>query len=90
MKQQKTENGDLTHDTVPNVLADLLSEEAIAAQLEVTVRTLQRWRQLREGPPWISIGRSVFYRAIATREWILQQERGEPQTKRSKRRPGTS
>ncbi len=85
MKQSKTVTSGTTHDTVPNVLADLLSEEALAAQIGVTIRTLQRWRQLRQGPPWLSIGRSVFYRAAATREWILQRERGEPQIHRRKR-----
>ena len=84
MNETKAPNGSAVRDTAPNVLSDLLPEGALAAQLGITIRTLQRWRQLRKGPPWLAIGRAIFYRAAATRDWILRQERGQQRTGRGR------
>jgi hypothetical protein len=41
----------------------LLDEDAAAAYLgKLSVRTLQRWRAERKGPPFVKIGRSIRYR----------------------------
>lgn len=42
--------------------APLLNEKAVAHFLDVTIRALQRWRSVGEGPPYVKIGRCVRYR----------------------------
>ena len=41
---------------------DLISETDYAAERGVSVRTAQRERALRIGPPFIKLGRNVFFR----------------------------
>lgn len=44
---------------------DLLDEEQTAKDFFsglVSVRTLQKWRQLKKGPPFCKIGHHIFYR----------------------------
>jgi hypothetical protein len=40
------------------LLEDYLTEDELAEELGVTVRTLQGWRQARKGPPWTRMGGS--------------------------------
>lgn len=56
-------------------LKDLLPEAQYAAQRGVSVRTIQRERALRIGPPYIKLGKSIFYRPEAIERWLLAQER---------------
>jgi len=42
--------------------ADLLPERALALRWDRSLRTLQRMRIRGEVPPWLAIGRSVYYR----------------------------
>jgi hypothetical protein len=58
----------------PTLLDGLVSEADTARELGRCPRTLKRWRSLREGPPFIRIGRSVFYRREAVRAWLLDRE----------------
>jgi hypothetical protein len=61
-----------------------VSEPEYARQRGVSVRTCQRDRALRKSPPYLLLGKQVFYRIAAVRAWMLQQERAfEP----DKRRP---
>lgn len=62
-------------------LQDLISETEFAAQRGVSVRTLQRERALRTGPAFIKIGRRVFYRPAAIRDWLLAKEQVQPRAK---------
>lgn len=41
---------------------ELVTEPALAARWHKSLRTLQRMRARMEAPPWLSIGRTVFYR----------------------------
>jgi hypothetical protein len=52
----------------------LLAETETAQKIERTPRTLKRWRDLREGPPFVRIGRKIYYRERALHEWILKRE----------------
>lgn len=56
------------------LLANYLSESELAAELGVTVRSVQLWRQKRQGPPWTKLGQRVFYRRSAFTEWLLSRE----------------
>jgi len=46
------------------------SEFETAEQLGVSVRTLRKWRQQRGGPPYIKVGRQVFYSDQSREAWL--------------------
>jgi hypothetical protein len=56
------------------ILAGYLSEEDTAREIGVAIRTLQRWRHLRIGPPATLISRRPFYRRGALQAWLISQE----------------
>jgi predicted DNA-binding transcriptional regulator AlpA len=52
------------------VTTKYLDEDAVAALLSVSVRTVQRWRVTGEGPPFIRAGsRRVIYSRTAIEQW---------------------
>lgn len=53
-----------------------LTRANVAAEIGVSVDTLARWETQRIGPPCIRVGRKVFYRADAFRDWLISRERG--------------
>jgi hypothetical protein len=59
-----------------SLLGGWLSRAQVAAEIGVSVDTLQRWETRRIGPPCVRIGRKVLYRADAFREWLISRERG--------------
>lgn len=64
-------------------LSDLISEEEYAALRGVSVRTIHRDRALRKGPPFIKLGRKIFYRPEAIEAWVLAQEQTPTQSGRA-------
>ncbi len=58
-----------------SVLEGFLSEKDYARERGVTIRTCQRDRMLRQSPPYVIVGRQVYYRIEAVREWLLTQEK---------------
>ncbi|WP_417792789.1 helix-turn-helix domain-containing protein [Terasakiella pusilla] len=53
----------------------LYSSKQAASFLGCSVRTLQRWRQHQEGPPYIrQVGR-VFYDKTDLERWVYQNRR---------------
>jgi hypothetical protein len=64
-------------------LQDLLTEAKYAELRGVSVRTVQRERMLRSGPPFIKLGKAVFYRPAAVDAWLLTQERDHLPVKKS-------
>lgn len=62
---------------------DLITEKQYAAMRGVTTRTTQRERAQRIGPPFIKLGRVVYYRPAAIEEWLLAQEQVQPRAKQS-------
>lgn len=60
-----------------------MGRREVAEALGISAATLQRWQTRRIGPPLVRIGRRVFYRADAFREWMIAQERGPVVSKRS-------
>ena len=73
----------------PSVLADYLTRSELAAQLDITVRTLQQWQKDRTGPPLTMIGQRTFYRVGAVRDWLEARElgmvRAKPRGRHSRR-----
>ena len=57
-----------------HITSDLMTIEELAEAMGVTYRTVERWDARRIGPPRIKIGKRVYYRADAVREWILSHE----------------
>ena len=47
-----------------------ISERRVEAMLGFCQRTLQRWRQEHKGPPWVKIGRRIFYDEDKLKAWI--------------------
>jgi hypothetical protein len=47
-----------------------LSEHELATELDRSVRTLQRWRDLRIGPPFTLMGDSPIYNAENVKRWL--------------------
>ena len=59
-------------------LQDLIPEADYAAQRGVSVRTVQRERAQRIGPPFIKIGRKIYYRPAAIEQWLIDREQSQP------------
>ena len=59
-------------------ISDLLSEAEYAALRGVHVRTIARERAQRIGPPYIKLGRRIFYRPAAIEAWLIAQEQAQP------------
>lgn len=55
-------------------LKELISEAEYAAARGVSVRSIQRERALRIGPPFIKLGKSIFYRPAAVDAWLIAKE----------------
>jgi predicted DNA-binding transcriptional regulator AlpA len=64
-------------------IRDLISEADYAAARGVSVRTIQRERAQRIGPPFIKLGRAVFYRPQAIEAWLLTREQAQPRAARA-------
>ncbi len=72
MDHQQDEN----QGAAPSSLLDgWLTRADVAAEIGVSVDTLQRWETRRNGPPCVRVGRKVLYRAEAFREWLISRER---------------
>lgn len=64
-------------------IEDLIPETDYAAARGVSLRTVQRERAQRIGPPFIKLGRMIFYRPQAIEQWLLAQEQTQPRAKQS-------
>jgi excisionase family DNA binding protein len=58
----------------PNLLADFLTPNEAAAELNVCKRTLDRWRVLDEGPPVTRLGRRIYFRRSSLEAWLRTRE----------------
>jgi hypothetical protein len=56
------------------ILAEFLTLEALASELQRNKRTLDRWNALGNGPPRTRVGRRVLYRRTSVQKWLLEQE----------------
>jgi excisionase family DNA binding protein len=53
----------------------LLAQQQLADELEVGLRTLERWWQQGTGPAFIRVGRSPRYRRVDIDAWLERQRR---------------
>lgn len=76
-------------DDREQLLVDLVTERELAKILRRHERTIARWRRTRTGPPYVLIGRGIFYNVRSVRKWIdssevdLETERRRHDRKRS-------
>ena len=52
----------------------LWTEDELAEQIGVPIKSLQRWRSYGGGPAFVKIGRSVRYRPASVEAWLLERE----------------
>src|SRR3974377_1521406 len=57
------------------LLDEYMTEEELAAELDVDKRTLRRWHRTGIGPPRVTIARKLYYRRSGAADWIRSQER---------------
>lgn len=55
-------------------LKGLIEEPRYAKKRKCSVRTCQRDRLLGNSPPYVKIGRRVYYRLAAIEAWLLNRE----------------
>jgi hypothetical protein len=64
-----------------SLLKDYLTEESLAREIGVTIRTLRRWRKERQGPPITHVGRKVVYSIEGLRRWLAANEQQMPRAR---------
>jgi hypothetical protein len=63
-------------------IAELIPEAKYAKDIRgVCLRTAQRERAQRMGPPFIKLGRKVYYRPAAIEAWLIAQEQVQPRAR---------
>jgi hypothetical protein len=72
----------------PAIFDGYIDEHEYCRQRGVSLRTAQRDRQLRQAPPYITVGKRVMYRIEAVRDWLLNQERNIDRTASAPRAGG--
>jgi excisionase family DNA binding protein len=61
--------------TKPNgILADYLTPEQLARELNLAPITLARWRSHKKGPPFTRSGRQVLYSKEGVKKWLERTE----------------
>jgi hypothetical protein len=53
-----------------SILEDYVTEQELAAQLGRKPSTLERWRRLRVGPPFVRNGKTPLYNIEAAQAWL--------------------
>lgn len=56
-------------------MTDYLTPKQVANRLNITVRTLRRWRQSGGGPPWMRLEGRIRYQTTDLTAW-LDERRG--------------
>ncbi len=75
MNNEITSSDAYVAQTAPSFLEGYIPEPEYARQRGVSLRTAQRDRQLRKSPPYIAMGRQIYYRLESVRAWLLARER---------------
>lgn len=56
------------------LMDDYLDTDELADQLNVSPRSIARWRALKEGPAITRIGNKIWYRRSTVEAWLLENE----------------
>ena len=52
------------------LLSDFMTPDEAAKELGIHVKTLARWRDRGEGPPFHRLGRRILYQRTVLERWI--------------------
>jgi predicted DNA-binding transcriptional regulator AlpA len=63
-----------------------ISERDLSRRLAVSVRTVQRWREVGEGPSYVKFGRAVRYHPGEVERWLGERVRRSTSDPGSRRR----
>lgn len=63
-------------DDQDDILDGWMTRAELAEALGVVEDTLSRWATERTGPPYIRLGRKVFYHKDAVRDWLPTRQAG--------------
>ncbi len=55
------------------LLEGMMPEVEVALELRVSVRTVIRWRVSGVGPPYVRLGKRVFYKRQDVAAWLARQ-----------------
>ena len=72
-------------ETENHILSEYLTKAELAAQLNRSIRSLDRWTQTGDGPPCIRLGQKSLYRREAVLEWLRGLERSPESSDRKQR-----
>lgn len=64
------------HAEATSELPLFLTQREVAESLRVPARTLEDWRQTRQGPPYFKLGRHVRYRRDEVLAWVEGRRHG--------------
>lgn len=53
----------------------LLTQKRLSDLIDVSERTLERWRVEGTGPAFVKAGRKVLYRTVDVDDWLLANQR---------------
>ena len=67
---------------VAALMDGFISRQDLCLAIGISERSLQRYDQIRSGPPKITIGNATWYRVTAVREWLTGRETGGPVRRR--------
>lgn len=68
-----------SHADRPEAQSELplfLTQREVAELLRLPARTLEDWRQTRQGPPYFKLGRHVRYRRDEVLAWVEGRRHG--------------
>lgn len=57
-----------------------MTTRELAQYLQVSERSIYRWRQLRQGPPWTRVGHQVRYLRDEVDKYLRQKQFWPPRT----------
>lgn len=57
-----------------SILTGFITPAELCSMLGVSPRTLYRWQAQRNGPPRCRVGKLIFYRIEAVRDWLTNSE----------------
>ena len=58
--------------------SNLLDRNQAADYLRVSLRTIDRWRSQRTGPPVTKVGKKIFYRLSSLENWLTSHTHEMP------------
>lgn len=62
---------------MPQIIDDYMDRRSLAAELNVSERTIERYDAMRIGPPRVKVGSRWYYPRQGARDWLLN--RTQPQ-----------